>query len=259
MVRIDVNRVLIASWGFAIALGLTGAAIGEDFRVENAVYQGDQKKPSSESTTIFHNGVVYDCMKTPAETVVFDKTADHFILLDLNRRTRAELTTAQLAALTDQLQLMAVKSKDPVVRFLAKPHFQERSEEAAGVLTLAGPLVMYRLMLSPETNQDIVNQYHEFCDYYARLNALLSPGSRPPFGRLVVNAALAQRQATASEVQLTILSGTETDQQQTNVRSEHRVICPLAPADLDRVKEIRAQMSQFKLVSFNQYRKTFLR
>ena len=47
--------------------------IGEDFRVDNAVFAGDKKEPISRSVTIFHDGIVYDCMKTPAETVVFDK------------------------------------------------------------------------------------------------------------------------------------------------------------------------------------------
>ncbi len=46
------------------------APAGDGFRIENTVYAGDQKEPPCESTTIFHGGMVYDCMKTPAETIV---------------------------------------------------------------------------------------------------------------------------------------------------------------------------------------------
>lgn len=260
MFRFQLGMVLLTVGALGIGFTQAGALLGEDFRVDNAVYHGDQNEPSSESTTIFHGGVVYDCMETPSETVVFDKTADRFILLNPNTRTRTELTTTQLAAMADRLQMSAIKSKDPVVQFLAKPNFQESSNEAAGELTLASPLVTYRVILSPEPNPSIVNQYHEFCDYYARLNALLSSGSRPPFGRLVVNAALAQRQATASEVFLTtVVSGKGLKQQRIDIRSKHRVVCPLEQTDLDQVAKIRQQMDDFKPISFSEYRKTELR
>jgi hypothetical protein len=232
--------------------------VGEDFRVDNAVYVADQKEPVTQSTTIFLGGTVYDCMKSPAETVIFDKAADRFVLLNLPQRTRTELSTSQLASFVDQLQVRAAKSKDPLVKFLAEPKFEERMDEASGELTVASPLVSYRLTLVAESNQAMVEQYHEFCDYYARLNALLVPGSRPPFGRLVVNAAVAQRQATASKVLLTVGAG-KGSQQRTTIRSEHRIVRPLEPADLERVARVRESQASFKLVAFEQYRKTQLR
>ena len=227
----------------------------ENFRVDNTVYVDNQKAPVCRSATIFHDGVVYDCMKTPAETVVFDKSAGRFVLLNLKSRTRTELTTGEVAAFTDRLQQLAVKSSDPLVKFLAAPKFQERFDETTGKLTLSSPLVSYRLTLAPEKNQAVVEQYHEFSDWYARLNALLTTGSRPPFGRLVVNAALAKHKATASQVILTLSSGKASKRQQTTIRSEHRVVRPLTPADLDRVRQTREFMAGFKPVSFEQYRK----
>ncbi len=255
MIRFHTCIVLLAAGAFGVATGQAGPTLGEDFRVDNTVYVGDQKEPSSESVTIFHGEPVYDCLKAPAETVVFDKTAGRFVLLNLTHRTRSELTTGEVAARNDRLQSMAAKSNNPVVKFSAEPKFEERSDEATGELILSSPSVTYRLVLSHEANPGVVAQYHEFCDWYARLNALLVPGSRPPFGRLVVNAALAKRQATASRVLLTVASGKGMKQQRTTIRSEHRVVQPLAPADLERVAETREFMGSFKLVSFDQYRK----
>jgi hypothetical protein len=238
--------------------GLSGGArlaLGEDFRVDNAVYMGDQQKPSTESTTIFRGGAVYDFMKTPAETVIFDKTAGRFVLLNLSHQTRTELTTDQVSESVDRLQARVAKSSDPLAKFLAKPNFQEQSDDAAGELTLSSPWITYRVVLARQSNANVVEQYHEFSDWYARLNALLIPGSKPPFGRLVVNAALAQRQATASKVLLTISTGTGPKKPQSTVRSEHRLILPLEPADLERVAQARRFMESFKLVAFDKYRK----
>lgn len=259
MARFHTSIVLIAAAAFSMAAGWVVSAGGEDFRVENKVFSGDDKEPLSESTTIFCHGVVYDCLKSPAETVVFDKAADRFQLLSLSHRTRTELNTANVTAFVDRLQELAAKNKDPLVRFLAEPQFDERFADASGELILSSPLVTYRLTLAPESDRGVVEQYREFCDAYARLNALLVPGSRPPFGRLAVNAALAQRQAIASRVSLTLTTGKIPNQQKVVIRSEHRVVRPLEKADLDRVARAREMMGHFKLASFENYRKLGLR
>ncbi len=227
----------------------------EDFRIDNAVYASDQKEPSSESVTIFHDGTVYDFLKAPAETVVFQKTAGRFVLLNRTHRKRTELSTADVTMFVTQLRPKAVESKDPVVKFLAKPEFQENLDESTGELSMSSRLVSYRLKLAPESNVGLVEQYRDFCDWYARLNTLLVPGSRPPFGRLAVNAALASHQAMASQVVLSITTGKESKPQQAMIRSEHRVVRPLTPADMEQVTQTREFLTSFKLVDFKHYRK----
>jgi len=259
-------RTVILPVVFGVLLGLGGltsgerSARGDDFRIDSSVYASDQKEPFSQSTTIFHGGMVYDYLRTPAETVVFDKAAGRFMLLNLTNHTRAELTTAEVIAVSDQLQQIAAKNTIPLVKFLAEPKFHEQSDEAAGELTLSSPWITYRMTLSHEANPSIVEQCHEFSDWLARLKELLVPGSPPPFGRLVVNAALAQRQATASQVVLTLTSGKAGQPEQaTTFRSEHRLIRPLAAADLERVAQTREFTTSFKLVKFEEYRKIELR
>lgn len=231
-----------------------------DFRVENAVFLGEEKEPVCRSATIFHAGAVYDCMKSPAETIVFEPSSGRFVLLNLKDRTRAELTAAAVAKFTEGLQEVAARSPDPLVRFLAAPRFRESADPATGELTLDSPSVVYRLTLAAEREPGVAEQYREFADWYARLNALLSPGSPPPFGRLAVNAALAQRGAIASNVTLTLTcEGKWAGRYPALSRSEHRLVRPLTAADLDRVRETRKQMAAFKPISFADYRKTKLR
>lgn len=238
----------------AMIAAMAGSASAEDFRVENRVYVADQKEPLSRSTTIFHGNMVYDCLTAPAETVVFDKAAGRYILLSLTRQMRCELSAGDVASWVDYLRSHAAKSKDPVARFMADPKFDEHSDNG-DELTLSSPLVTYRVTMSRETDPNLVGQYRDSCDGYARLNALLTPGSLPPLGRLMLNAALAQRQATASRTVLTIASG-KGRKQKTVIRSEHELVRPLEDADLQRVAQTREFMDVFKLVSFDEYRKS---
>jgi hypothetical protein len=237
----------------AILSAMSGPASAEDFRVENRVFAAEQKEPIGQSTTIFHGNMVYDCLTTPAETVVFDMAAGRFIVLNLAKEMRCELSTAEITTFIDHLRSVAAKSKDPAARFLADPKFDEHSDNG-DELTLTSPWVTYRVTMARQTDQELVTQYRESCDWYARLNALLVPGSRPPAGRLMLNAALAQRQATASHTVLTLASG-KGGKQKTTIRSEHELIRPLEEADLKRVTQTRECMDVFKLVSFEQYRK----
>ena len=249
--------IVLAALGAWMAVGGDfNRAAAEDFRIDNAVFVGEQKTPAFESTTIFYKGIVYDCMKSPEETVVFEKSTSKFILLNLKHRSRAELTTGEVAAFTDRLQQDGTtKNTDPLVKFLSSPKFEEHFDEAAGELTLFSPLVSYRLTLLPESNPATVEEYHGFSDGYALLNAMLTPGSRPPFGRLLVNAALAKRQSMASQVILTFTQGKATNRQQITIRSTHSVVRTLASADLELVAKTREYLGGFKLVSFDQYLK----
>ena len=233
-------------------------ALGEDFRVDNAVYTGDQKEPTSRSVTIFHQGVVYDSMQAPAETVVFDTAAKKFVLLNMTNQTRAERTTADVAAFVDRfeqrLRSMIAKNPDPLIEFLADPKFRDQYDEPSGELTLSSPLVTYRLVLLTKESETAVGQYREFSDWYVRLNTLLTPGALPPFGRLAVNAQIADRKAIASQVVLT-MSSPKSGRRRT-IRSTHEVVHRLAQVDLDRVAQIRKSMGDFKPVDFEQYRKS---
>ncbi len=239
--------------------GVEPAAV--DFRVDNAVFLGEEKEPVCRSTTIFHTGVVYDCMKAPAETIVFEMSAGRFILLNLKARTRAQLSIGEVTTFTDRLQEDAAhKDTDPLIKYLAAPKFREQFDPASNTLTLDSPMVVYRITLATERDPSVAEQYHQFSDWYARLNALLSPGSLPPFGRLVANAALAQRNATAARVTLKLSPGGKWARVYPPlIRSEHQLIRSLTAADLERVEQARKQMADFRPISFAEYRKAKMR
>jgi hypothetical protein len=258
MSRFRVRTALLTIAAACSALGHAGQASAEDFRVNNQVFPNNQKEPAGQSITIFHEGIVYDSMKSPAEIVIFDKPAGKFILMNPANQTRAELATADITAFVNQLQALAAKHPDPVVKFLADPKFQERFDESMGELTLTSPMVSYRLVLSTGDSPAAADQYREFSDWYARLNTLLTPGSRPPFGRLAVNDAVAKHKAIASQVILAVASS-KAGGRPTTIRTTHQVVRQLTQADVDYVTKIRKSINDYKLISFDKYRKSELK
>ncbi len=228
----------------------------EDFRIENEVFLSGSKRPDSRSTTIFHGGVVYDYLEQPPEVIVFDRQAGRFALLDTARRVRTELTTREVLDFSRRLQQRAQAHQDPFVKFLAAPQFEEHYDKASGELTLSSPWMTYRLLLVDAESRVISQQYREFSDWYARLNTLLSPGSKPPFARLAVNEALARREATAREVHLTLTPKKSIPPKRTTVRSKHQLVRHLAEADRDRLTQTQQFIKIFKPVEFEQYRRS---
>ena len=232
----------------------TGPAMADDFRVENEVFVGRQKKPASQSTTIFHDGVVYDFMSEPEEVIVLDQAAGRFVLLDMKRRVRSDLSTDDVTSFTEQLRRSAENHRDPFISFLANPKFEERFDEDSKELILSSAWMTYRLVLQSVESPEVAKQYREFCDWYTRLNTMLHQGSKPPTARLLVNEALSRHEATPREVRLTITPKKTFPPTRTVLRSQHQVIHQVAEADLDRVTQTREFMSIFKPVSFEQYR-----
>ncbi len=239
-----------------LLLGLPSrAALAENFRVENKVFVANEKEPVAQSTTIFHEGVVYDFLEQPAETVVYDRQAECFTLLDMSRRLRTELPTRQVEAFSRQLQRSAVHHDDPLAQLLAAPTFDEKYDKTTGELTLSNPRLVYRLWLVDAGSQTIAQQYREFCDAYAQLNALLTPGASPPSARMLVNAALVKYEAFARKVDRTLTLKPGIRPKRLRSHSEHQFVRRMAQADLDRIIQTQELMRIYKPVTFAEYRK----
>lgn len=227
----------------------------EDFRVENKIYAGSDKEPRTESTTIFYQGLVYDYLKEPGEVTVFDPTHRRFILLDLSRRLKTELSADEVAALNHNLRDWAASQTDPYLQFLADPKFDEQFDEATGTLVLASPWISYRVVTQSPDNPAIARQYREFSDWYTLLNTRLNPGSKLPFARLSLNAALEKRARIPKEVHLTMRSKRGLPFQRITIRSEHQLVTTLLQSDRDRIRQTDEFMGMFRSVDFSEYQK----
>jgi hypothetical protein len=241
------------------AMGAPPAASEGDFRLENKVYVGNQDQPRVESTTIFSGGVVYDYLKEPPETTVFDPAERRFVLLDLARKVRTEVTTEAVLRFIRRLkeQYRSGPRADPYTKFLASPHFDQGFDESTGELTFRSSWMTYRLRGVDAESPEMARQYREFSDWQLRLNTLINPGHRLPFARMVVNAALEQRVQLPREVHLTLAPRKGFPSRQTTVRSEHQLARQLVESDRDRVAQTGELMVIYPAVAFEQYQREF--
>jgi hypothetical protein len=229
------------------------------FRVENKVFVGGEKEPRIRSTTIFYDGVVYDYLEDPAEVTILDTARGRFVLLDRKRQIKTELTTGRVADFTKRLRKWAQGQSDPFLKFLADPQFDEQFDEATGQLSFASPWMTYRLVTVEADSRDISRRYREFSDWYCQLNALLTPGTRPPFARLIVNAALERRQRFPREVHLSLRPKKGPLAKRSTARSEHLLVRQLVESDLGRIAQTDQFMATYTAVDFAEYQRRVAR
>jgi hypothetical protein len=99
-------------------------------------------------------------------------------------------------------------------------------------------------------------QYREFCDWYARFNAMFNLGSTPPFPRLAVNKELAERGLVPTEVGLSIPTQPTLGVRGVTMRAEHKVSWRLLQRDLEKISQTANQLAAFKPVPLDQFQST---
>ena len=155
---------------------------------------------------------------------MFVPAGEQFVLLDSTRRVTAEVTMKEVAAFNEWQRHWAMEQPSPVLNFFGNPLFQESFDRSASELTLSSAWVTYKVKLTA-ADKGVVEQYHQFSDWYARLNAGLNPKARPPFARMMVNAAIARQGAIPAEIQMTATVKNKTGEQQTTtIRCQYRLI-----------------------------------
>ena len=228
------------------ALGLA-----DDFRIETKLFNGGGKEPVSQTTTLFKAGRVYDYLSGPPQVAVFDKPRGRFRLLDIGRQVQTEISTEKVLTFSEELQTNAAKSKSAYLRFVAHPTFDTKVDAESGELTLSSQHLTYRAETEKPEADEAAQQYREFSDWYARLNAMMNPGSQPPFARLALNNELAKHGKLPKKVNLVIpaqVAGWGKD-----LRSEHRIHYNLLPRDLKSIDETDHQLATFKQIAFKEF------
>jgi hypothetical protein len=244
-VSLAVAAALFASMFLAATVRAT------DFRLENAVFADGQSQPQSQGVTIFHEGLVFDFLNDPAEIIVFDKAHRRFILLDVGRRLRSEISIDDVKTFVARAKHSLRGHANPSVKWLADPSFEESFDRETAELTLKSTPITYRVQLQAAA-ADVAIQYHEFSDCYAQLNHVLSPAkSWPPFPRMMLNDAIERHQGVAKEVHLTaVLNPRDVP---TKIASRHQLSVQLDAGDMKRLAQTREYMAKFRMVSLREY------
>jgi hypothetical protein len=139
------------------------------------------------------------------------------------------------------------------MQFLADPEFDIQYNDQSGELTLTSSWVTYRVKTMAAGSEAVSRQYRTFSDWYAQLNALLNPGTRPPQARMILNEALDQRGRIPQQVQLELRHGQSLLSKRTSARSEHQLFHRLVESDRDRIAQTDQFLVIFQPVDFAQY------
>ena len=244
-------RILL---GLLFLLGVPLAVQGVEFRVDTQIFLGDGDLPVSENTTLFSEEDAFDSIAGGTEITVFKGAEDCFVLLDLNRKLKTRITTDQLLQYTALLKEKASKSKDPLLKFCAQPKFDVRREDNGKNWQFYNQVLHYQILTHTAKDEAVAEQYRRFCDWYARLNAMLRPQALLPFPRLVVNERIAREAAIPKTVRLQISPQRRTENQPFEIRSVHALGEELSPAEERLVEQFREHLATFEEVPVTEYR-----
>jgi hypothetical protein len=231
---------------------LSTVCCAEDFRLDSKVYSGGGE-PKAINTTIFCDGMIFDYLEKPAEITVLDKNQQKFILLDPERRIKAELSLTDVATLNANLKRWAATQSAPYLRFLGDPKFEQHVDDDAKQVTFESKWITYRVLTTPASKPEIAKQFRDFSDWYTQLNTRLNPGYKLAFARMVVNEALEKRNELPREVFLSVAPHSKSSR--SNARSQHHVTSPLTQADRDRIAQTDQFIAIFTTVRIEEYQK----
>ncbi|NIL95994.1 MAG: hypothetical protein GTO53_01825 [Planctomycetales bacterium] len=234
------------------SLGLTANVPAADFAMESRAFDGSHKKPFATNTTLFHEGLVYDFVNGSDEVTLLDKSRGRLVLMDKARQVKTELTTDQILRYTQHIREWAAGKSDLLLQFYANPNF-DVVDDGDHQLKLTADLLTYQVVGSSPA-PEIVRQYREFCDWYARLNSAVHPGSQLPFPRLLLNNHLARRQLVPTQVQLTLAPQQRFGGKPVRWRTEHTLRAELSSEDLQRIDQAGGLLVTLKPIPLTEYR-----
>jgi len=232
-----------------------------DFRVETKLFADKEtRQPESTNITYFKKGLVFDYLTRLTATgdsdlqlSVYDATRGKFLLLDRGRKVQAEISRDRLAELTGSLRTTAASKTDTLIKFAAEPKFIELAGGTTDEMTFSSPVMTYRVVSFPPKSADAAQQYREFSDAFARLNAVTNIGSLPPFPRLLVNENLAKKNEVPREIERTILPRNKLLGKPIIHRTTHAYQWELADADEARIDQANRWQVEFTPVSLDEY------
>ncbi len=154
--------------------------------------------------SLFQGGRVYDYVEAAGEVVIFDRSADQFIVLNLERNVFTRITFVELQKMLDargpktQQYVAELGTKNSteaervarILTFQLNPDFEAAYDASSGALTLKSPSWKYSVSTEEWEDKEQLQKYLEYTGWMARLNCILHPSSMFPEPRLALNEEL---------------------------------------------------------------------
>ncbi len=243
------QNVAVMLLAILVTATLSHSSHAQDFRVDTDVRLGKAEETFSEHLTLFHGSIVYDfTVKGHQEITILDQANGTISLLDVVRRKRANLTTAELLDFSAKIKSIGTNNQ---AEDLVAPKFDVSFDDASGVLLLQSPKITYRATGTELADSSIAQRYREFTDWYARLNSMRPPNP-PHFARLELNRELATRGLMPTEIERTVSLGRLFEKPQT-AKSNHVIGMAISGTDRRRIDEAGGYLVSFTEVTLADY------
>lgn len=232
-----------------VALSLAPVALlADDFRVETDVFVGKQKEPIAAYLTLFSGKTIYDFTLTePKQVTVFDTVRGRFIMLDVGRGVKTEVKLQEIEAFHAELRERSVERGTP----LFPANLAYSYDEEGKWHLFSGENLEYRARGLTPKHENAADRYRYFADWYAQLNAM-QPGNPPPYARMELNKAMAERNLIPEEIHRTIVVG-RFPPRKSEARTQHLLNWILSEQDQKQIRRVGNQLQEFTSVPFQEF------
>lgn len=247
---------LLSLWGLSLALLGSQYCFAQEFRITSDVYIGDSKAVLSSNLTLFSDSLICDFLMSdevvpqPLEVVLYDTRQKRFVLLDLERRVRTEISDLQIEKLVENLA--GETQKNEASKFLISETFVEETDWTNGTLSLKGDNMEYFFRGFQPEDPAFLPQYFSFLDNFTKLNAT-DPRKMPPFPRMKLNQRIKQLGWVPSEVRVT-LKANQFFREDLEAQSKHTLTAGLTRGDRELITRAKRDWQGFKAVELTEFR-----
>lgn len=229
----------------ACAVARVSLADPPAFRVDTDIFVADNAKPAKQNITLFHGGVYYDFSVGDALTVmVVDPTQKRISLLDAQQQIKTAIDIEKLSKRLEEARQQAGQSE--LLKVLQAAEVKQ--EPSTGKITVGSSAFFYSATLQSPPDAQMAQQYAQFADWSAQLNSAYPP-YQPPYLRLQLNEAIAEKGMLPSE----LIRTTNQNNQTSHLRSRLHPTWELNTDDHQKIASARKMLNEFKEVSAQEY------
>jgi hypothetical protein len=217
---------------------------------------GDSTAIYSSNLTLFSEQLICDFQMSdevapqPLEVVIYDSRQKSFVLLDMKRKVRTEISDLQIEKLVENLANETQKNE--ASKFLMSETFVEETDWANGTLTLKGENMEYFIRGNQPDDTAFLPQYFSFLDNFTKLNAT-DPRKIPPFPRMKLNQRIKQLGWVPVEVRVT-LKANQFFRENREAQSKHTLTGGLTRGDRELISNAKRDWQAFKVVELTEFR-----
>lgn len=224
---------------------------GPSFRVETELFEGTKVEPAARHLILFQSGVIYEFRLDDQRLVtIYDPGRGRVVLVDCRNLQRVTLATDVLTTAAAQFRA-AVQEEGKGEAFGLSAEVQylaPSAEEEQERLEVHFGDVKYSTTIQAVVDPAIPTAYHDFTLLASRLNIVRKQGI-PPFARLALSEAIAQRNSLPLETSLEMKQGLRKQR----IRSHLLVVEQLSANDEARIAEIGRVLASCAEVSFSEF------